>query len=74
MQDENFDRQQVISQGLKKLSPQNMENVVLGNRNNLLFVEMCIQKIALEKNSRKTNDLPSRVLLYENAILALQSG
>jgi hypothetical protein len=50
------------------------QNVTLGNRNNLLFVEACLEQIEQKKTKMVSDNTHQIIEMYWSAILGLQSG
>jgi hypothetical protein len=50
------------------------QNVTLGNRNNLLFVEACLEQIEQKKTKVTSDNMQQTIEMYWSAILGLQSG
>jgi len=48
--------------------------VTLGNRNNLLFVEACLEQIEQKKTKVASDNTHQTIEMYWSAILGLQSG
>ena len=76
--DQNIERQKVLDAASKSVLPDGKtnENVVLGNRTNLLFVEACLNRInepAVESSLKNDKNKGLRLMIdrYERAILAL---
>ena len=47
LEKQNIEKQQNIMEASKSIhsSPNNQDNICLGNRNNLMFIETCLQRL-----------------------------
>ena len=77
--DRSVERQSNISQIEKMLGEDSVrQNSTLGNRNNLIFVDSCLEELNQIQTQIQTHEIKStlelKIKLVWSAILALQSG